>query len=225
MRTNRLAIYSLTPLTLISLLLAIFFRNCSSFTSNVFLGVFGSSLLTLIMAVINYFNERRRTCELFYQYAKKAIHNYGKYHIDYDFDKKIDTVLLMNEFDYSALDNAYGDFAFLFHNKKLHKKIGNQIYQLTLDAREIIAVKSFHFNEYKQAENGNKPVMNVFINELDEFFIKKDITTFEDSPATITHYRNHIVDKIDKNLVGWYFELMYPKYKFKGMINKSKIKK
>ena len=70
MRTNKIAIIVLTPITIVSFLLAIIYRNRYSFTSNILLGIFGSSLLTLIMSVINYFNERRKTCERFYQYAK-----------------------------------------------------------------------------------------------------------------------------------------------------------
>lgn len=222
MRTNKIAIIVLTPITIVSFLLAIIYRNRYSFTSNILLGIFGSSLLTLIMSVINYFNERRKTCERFYQYAKKAICNYSKYHFEYDFDKKINTILLINEFDYSELDDAYGDFAFLFNNKKLHKRIGTEIYKLILDAREIIAVKSFHFNEYKLAKNGNKQVINIFINELDEFFIKKEISTCEDSSTIITSYSNRIVEEIDTNLTGWYYELMYPKYKLKKLVDKFK---
>lgn len=221
MRTNRAAIYILTPLTIISVVLSIILKDIDSFCSNVLLGVFGSSLLTLIMAILNYFNERRKTCELFYQCAKKAAHNYYKYHVDYDFDKKINTVLLMNEFDYTSLDNAYGDFAFLFNNKKWHKEIGTKIYQITLDAREIITEKSFHFNEYKSEENGNKPIINILINELDEFFYEKNITTFNDLPTTIITHNSIVADKIDSNLVGWYYELMYPNYKIKRILRNT----
>lgn len=80
MRTNRLAIYILTPLTIISLALAIFLRNCNDFVSNVFLSIFGSSLLSLIIAIINYFNERKNvlynlynSCVWFLGYYYKII--------------------------------------------------------------------------------------------------------------------------------------------------------
>ena len=53
MRTNKIAIIVLTPITIVSFLLAIIYRNRYSFTSNILLGIFGSSLLTLIMSVIN----------------------------------------------------------------------------------------------------------------------------------------------------------------------------
>lgn len=218
MRTNRLAIYILTPLTIISLLLAIVLRYCSDFTSNVFLSIFGSSLLTLIIAIINYFNERRKTCEAFWTYCHKAKRNYSKYHSEYDLEKKIDTVFLMNEFDYSALDNAYGDFAFLFNNKKLHKKIGCKIYQKTMDTRDEIAIKAFHFNEYKNAKNGNKPVMEIFIGELDDyFFVKEEFNVEHDNGSAFRQVsvRNRIVNDIEDNLLDWYYDLMYPLKRFK----------
>lgn len=80
MRTNRIAIYILTPLTIFSLLLAIALRTYSAFTYNALLSVFGSSLLSLIIAIINYLNERKKvlynlynSCVWFLGYYYKII--------------------------------------------------------------------------------------------------------------------------------------------------------
>ena len=60
MKQNKWAIIVIFPITVIALLLAWDFDEIGcSFWSNVFLGVFGSGLLTAMVAVINYITERR----------------------------------------------------------------------------------------------------------------------------------------------------------------------
>lgn len=92
MRINKIAIYVLTPITIISFVLALLLHilcvGCE-FVINTLQGVFCSSLLALIMAIIGYFVERRKTLEKFWTYGHKIMRNYGKYHYEMSIEEKM----------------------------------------------------------------------------------------------------------------------------------------
>lgn len=220
MRTNKTAICVLTPMTIISFTLALLlhlFCNGCEFVINTLQGVFGSSLLTLIMAIIGYFVERRKTLEKFWTYGHKIMRNYGKYHYEMSIEEKMDAIILMNEFDYSSFDDAFGEIEFLFSNKKLHKKIGENIYKKTLEIRKEISVNAFHFLELKKELNEHsRSVANVFVGKLDDIFFIKNIYTFpqeDGTPLTQTEIHNKVTEELDEHFVGWYYDLMYFKHR------------
>lgn len=220
MRINKIAIYVLTPITIISFVLALLLHilcvGCE-FVINTLQGVFCSSLLALIMAIIGYFVERRKTLEKFWTYGHKIMRNYGKYHYEMSIEEKMNATILMNEFDYSPFDDAFGEIEFLFNNKKLHKKIGENIYKKTLDIRKEISVKAFHFTELKKDLTGNgHPMAKVFVGELDDMLFIKNIYTYQQEDGTTltqTEIHNKITGEIDEHFVGWYYDLMYFKHK------------
>ncbi|MBR1762499.1 MAG: hypothetical protein IJ731_03945 [Eubacterium sp.] len=155
MRTNRLAIYILTPLTIISLLLAIILRNCSDFTSNVLLSIFGSSLLALIMAIISYFCERRKTmrdlyfsCSRFLNFYSKLIKINGVFDI-YELRDIIDEWI-----------NYYNDYLYISISQALTIRKGSKLYLIVKELWDNVSKIYLFICE------DNENIQKVLIGEL-----------------------------------------------------------
>lgn len=214
MRTNKPAIIWSTIVSIAALLCSLILHYFSfEYWSNLFAGIFASGVLTIMISIINYRTERRKTLEQFYSYAKKAANNFNRFENDRDLERSIDSILAMNDFDYIELDNAYGDMSFLFHDKKTRKYIFEKIYEPTLVLRRLISEKCFHFKEYRKALNGNSRVMRIFVDEVADAIMAhtemKSVNEYGVSMVTKTSH-NKIVEQILEELNGRYYEIMYP---------------
>ena len=219
MRTNKIAIKYSSVISVTALVLSIvLYSKGYDYASNLLVGVFASGVLTLLISLINYSTERRRTLEKFYSYALKAASNFNRFENDNSLERTIDIVLQMNQFDYIELDNSFGDIDFFFNNKKNREFIYENIYEPTVNLRRIINEKCFHFNEYRKAVNGNSLVMQRFVKEIDSFIMSRseDELTLEDGTTTIvvTCY-NKIVKGILDNVNGRFYKMIYPNIKIR----------
>lgn len=199
---------------MVSLVISIIFQYKSlEYVSNLFAGIFASGLLALLIAIINYCTERKRTLKKFYFYGMKAATNFNHFESDGDLERSIDSVLAMNEFDYLELDNAFGDIHFIFYNKKTRKYIYKSIYELIVKMRKLISCKCFHFKEYRKAANGNSKVMQGFIAQIDAAFIHRTEKKIIHEDGTITDmlsYHNQLVKMLREELNGRFYKIMYP---------------
>lgn len=214
MRQNKWAILIVFPVTVTGLILAWFLDNYHfSFWSNVFLGVFGSGLLTVMVATINYATERRKTLEAFWSYGHKVIRNLNRYSSEDDLDTKIDILLQMNDFDYQPFDDAYGEICFLFRNKRLRKEITERIYLPIMEVRKMLAEKSFHFQLYKKAANGNRGIMEIFVSEIDTLLIQRKENQYSQENGeilTVSEVRTYKVHNLLTEFNDYYYWIMYP---------------
>lgn len=219
MRINKSAILWTCMLSASSLILSIVSNFCScanSYLENLFIGVFASSILALLIAIINYRAERKKTLEKFYFYANKAIANFNRFENNGNLERSINSVLQMNQFDYIELDNAYGDISFIFYDKKNRKYIYDKIYKPILDCRNLIAEKSFHFMEYKKATNGNSRAMQIFVNDIaDILLIQKEQKMFNSYGVStvIKTIHSKLSSQLHAELTGRYYKIMYPHIK------------
>ena len=215
MRNSKIAIICSSILSIIALIISILLNACDKeFASNVFSGIFASSLLTLMISIINYITERRRVLEAFYISARKAVGNINKFENDGDLEQSIDTLLLMNQFDYTSFDVSYGEMCFFFKNKSTHKYIYQKIYKPIMDLSDKINEKCWHFGIYRKAKNGNKQVMRILIDELDSIIMTHNtkIFTQEDgSQIKPVYTENRFVKELEKELIGRYYDIMYMK--------------
>lgn len=214
MKQNKWSILFLSPLTILALLLA-WGMDCLSITfwSNVMLGIFGSGLLTVMVAVINYATERRKTLEAFWSYGHKAIRNLNRYSPEDELDTKIDILLQMNEFDYQPFDDAYGEICFLFRNKKLRKEITERIYSPIMEVRNMLSEKSFHFRLHKKASNGNRRVMDIFVSEIDKLLIERKENRYPQENGemlTVSEVNTYKVHNLLTEFNDYYYWIMYP---------------
>lgn len=214
MRQNKIAILIIGPVTLVSLIVAwvLDYLNLE-FWCNVFLGIFGSGLLTVMVSSINYLTERRKTLEAFWSYGHKAIKNLNRYSVDDDLDTAINVLLQMKDYDYQPFDDAYGEICFLFHNKKLRKEITERIYSPIMEVRNVINEKSFHFDQYKKAANGNRRVMTDFVAEIDKLLIERKKHNYPQENGkmfTVSENKTYKVHQLLVEFNDYYYWIMYP---------------
>ena len=217
MRTNKPAIIWSIIVSVSALICSIILHHFSlEYWSNLFAGIFASGVLTIMISIINYRTERRKTLEQFYSYAKKAANNFNRFENDGDLERSIDSILAMNDFDYIELDNAYGDMCFLFNDKKTRKYIYEKIYEPTLVLRRLISEKCFHFNEYRKALHGNSRVMRIFVDEVAGAIMEyKEMKSVNEHGVSMVMKTSHnkIVEQLFEELDSRYYEIMYPRTK------------
>lgn len=214
MKQNKWAIIVVSPITVVALLLAwIFDKNEYGFWSNVFLGVFGSGLLTTMVAVINYIIERRTALETFWTQGHKAARNFNRYPLDGTDNEKADAVLLMNEFDFQSFGDAYAAIDFLFGNKKARKRIYSELYSPIRDIGHKLALYTAKISRLRRYAPENVAVLQSYIKELDEIFIEEYTGkyAYQDSATlTVTNRCNKLTDMCYDRFSGFYWKIMYP---------------
>ena len=118
MKENKWTILIGFPLTVVALAGAWYLDSLGkSFGSNVLLGLFGSGFLTLFVALVNYLTKRREALENFWTLGYKAARAFNRYPIDGSPEEKMEAILLINEFDFDAVGDAYAAIDFLLGNK------------------------------------------------------------------------------------------------------------
>ena len=93
MKVYKNAIIATGIITLISFLASFifnFYTQVNSFWCNALLGIFGSSLLTLLTSTIGYRVERCKTFEGFSYATKEILHALNKYQVSWSLEEKID---------------------------------------------------------------------------------------------------------------------------------------
>lgn len=215
MRENKIAIIWSSAISLISIVVSVILHITSfEYISNLFAGVFSGSVLALLVATINYSVARRKTLERFFIYAFKAADNFKKFNND-NLESAIDSVLLMAQFDYLELENAYGDICFIHRHRQNFKYISENIYEPILNLRNLILKNSVHFKEYRKAENGDTSMMQVFIEQIDAEIMDRTNNLYEGEKNTtkVSFCRNKIAETLQAELRGKYYRLMYPRKK------------
>ena len=175
MKTNKRVIQCSFVLTIGTLIVSIIFQITDfEYIANIFAGIFASTLLTLLIAMINYNVERTKVLEKFYTYALKAVNNFNSFENEGDIEATIDIVIEMNKFDYTEFDISFGEICFLFNNKRDRQYIYKNIYFPIVELRKLIIEKTFHFKEYRKATNGNRAVMKIFVDEINNVIMGRD---------------------------------------------------
>lgn len=220
MRINKYSIYLTSIVSIFSLFIAIVLNEKQQdFVANLFAGICTGAILTLMISVLGYQLERKKTLERFYSYARKAAFNYNLFENEGDLERTIDLVLQMNDFDYLELDNAYGDISFLWKDEEKRTYIYDTIYGVTIHMRDLIAKKAFHFKQYRKqtSRDGDsrkcEAAMHRFVNEIDAEIMLRMVKTYTDEDGeerTVWYSKNRVSPALLRELNGKYFEIMYP---------------
>lgn len=216
MRVHKRTINWMTRVCIISFLISLILYHSvqNEYWSNIFIGIFSSGILTLLISTISYNIERQKVLEEFYIQAIKVLGIINMYDNNGDIEKSIESVIEMANYDYVLLDNAYGNIDFIFSNRKLRKYIYDDIYKPITDMKNLIIDKTFHFKEYKKAANGNLNVMKIFIEEINQVLMFKEYKEVQSSDGTICKIEysyNKFVRNIKKELNTKYYRIMYGK--------------
>ena len=111
----------------------------AEFWCNITLGIFGSSLLTLISSIVGYRVERKRVFEKFFCYTNKILKQINQYQEHMTLEEKIDFLLKYIDTDKIELDSCLGDIDLLFDlRKKKFEYIYNMIYKPLRDLERAI---------------------------------------------------------------------------------------
>ena len=214
MRVQKWTIIWMSFICLFSLLLSIFLDRTiqNNYWSGILVGIFSSGLVTLFLSVISYNNDRLKALEEFFIQAHKALNKFNSFAYHDDINKSIDIVIEIASYDYTYLDNAYGNIDFIFNNEKLHKYIFDEIYKPLTDMKKLFVEKAFHFKEYKGAISGNKKVMRIFLEEIDKKLIHRDFSEVYGKDVTKIEYSyNKFYRSINNELNSRYYKIMYGK--------------
>lgn len=217
MRVYKNAIITTFLLTVVSFFSALylnFFKTIDAFWYNALLGIFGSSLLTLITSVISYRVERRKTFEGFSYCTKVILHDLNKYQSSWELEKKIDFFLEYHDISHMDWDSYFGNFCFLFDFKhKCRNYIYTKIYKPILTVNQAIANHLWHFRWHKDGSGRNEKVMQVFVKEIEDLIITTVTETYPCEDAvqnmTVTSTKNKLISDIQQELNDEYYRLMY----------------
>jgi len=214
-RIHKLTIIYMVVVCASALSLALFLDYKGvSFWSNIAVGILSSGVLALIISVVGYNVERRRTLEEFYTQACKAVRNLGLYQHDENEEQIMRTIVKMADYDYSALNTSYANIDFIWNSKKLRHRIYNNVYLEIVTIKNEIAQKVVHFQWHLTGKTTYLPVMQYYIKELDKFLVTRNESEFhyEDGSTTkMSYVRSSTSRIIEEELNTWYFQLMYGK--------------
>lgn len=214
MKENKWTILIGFPLTVAALTGAWYLDSLGkSFGSNVLLGIFGSGFLTLLVALVNYLTKRRETLEKFWTLGHKAARAFNKYPLDGSAEEKIEAILLINEFDFDAVGDAYAAIDFLLGDKKTRMKIGSELYVPIRDAGRTIADSAFNIIRLRRAIPGKMAVLEPYISNVDNVLIKTEVTYHECEDGRqieVSDICNRMMNLCHDRFNGFYWKLMYP---------------
>lgn len=214
MRINKYSIIWASTISAVSLGISIMLQcNGLVYVSNLSAGIFASGFLALLIAIISYRTERKRTLERFYSYSIKALWNFNRFENNGDLERSIDSVLTMCQFDYTELGVAYRDIDFIFKNKKNREYISKTIYYPIITLKTLIVNKSEDFRRYRNSVNGNTAVMKIFITEIDTAIMYRTEREILDDDGTIMKLcscKNQIFETLHRELNGTFLKIMYP---------------
>ena len=205
LRIHRNTIYILAPVCIASLILSLVLnllaiRTCGAASSwytygcNLSIGVFGSSLLSLVLAGISYRREKRTILEEYYECVEQMIIDISKYErcSISDDDKRNKILEMLNSVlgqRLHDLGNTYSQIVFLFDRPHIREYLYD-IYQYFLDIRDL--TRSCR----RLLKNGirDKNVMDF----LDHVILRIDNVQHEGT--TVTTISNRVFDDFDNEL-------------------------
>ena len=179
------------------------------FWCNVCLGLFGSSLLTLITSIIGYFVEKRDCMDGFYIETIKLLNKFNRYQSDLKLEDKIAFFLEMADYDKTDWDMYFGKMDFF--NNKQREYIYYNIYTPLIKARKTITDHAAQLRMHTNKTGKNEPTMFALVENIEKSFWsqKKYHLPMENNKKIIaTDAHNRIVDDILKELNGRYYKIM-----------------
>lgn len=193
-------------LWLISLILyVVFYCEDCNFWSNIFIGVFGSSILSFITSVIAYRQQRKATLEKFYNRTNELLHFWSKYFFIESTEEKVEYFLEYCDFSRFEWDEAYGDMDFFgdwFRRRiKYRNYICEKIYGPICKVSDTVSSsdRERYLRHYKRGVK-NQEIFDMCDKEYKEGLDKYLLSSDPD--------RN-----IDYHLGHYYYRIMYGKRK------------
>ena len=190
------SIWWLSSITLISFCVLIF---SNKIIYDISLAIFGSSLVTLIISIIGYRSERKKTLEHFYNTICKRISYLSTYLHSCSIEDKCK--FFINHFyrDFPSIGDAYADIYFLWDYKKKNLKyIYDNIYSKCRDMAYDIDNYYFDFATYINKTGKNSQIIKEYIQMLESKYLNNKIEN---------NFRVTIMNELN----GEYYKILYGK--------------
>lgn len=190
------------------------------FWCNILLGIFGGSILTLISSIIGYKVERKRVLEKFCYYTDKILKQVNQYQLNMTSEEKIDFLLEYADSDKIEWDSCLRDIDFVFDfRRKNFKYIYNSIYVPLLELQNAVRRHYWNFKWYKDGTGKNHEAIKGFLAEIEALILNKTEESIDGEVdkngstkrMVVTSVSNRLVEKINEELSGKYYKLMYKK--------------
>lgn len=210
MRIYKNTVIVMGVLTIISFMLAFFLSGSEKFVfwCNVLLGVFGSSFITLVSAIIGYLVERRYIMQDFYDRTIKIVNYLNKYQDAKSLDEKIAFYILFLDTDMVDFNSAFSKMSFFksANQKYIHKNI----YEPIVDFRKRIRTHEMHFRWHLDGTGRNNAVMLDFVKELESGFVeeKERIINYNGDEKRMPYIERVLTEKILSELQRKYSDIM-----------------
>lgn len=150
--------------------------------------------------------------EKLYESAFKALNFINQYRVDLNLDVAIERVLSIYNYDYSALDTAFGALEFFFCNKKTKDYIFKSIYEPIVQLREDLEEPCYHLSLYKDGVSKNEKAAKEMIEKATALLTYTEEIQAECEDGTVLqcdYVRDRLYDTLEKELKGQYWDIMY----------------
>lgn len=198
MKTYAKSIWWTGSISILSFLSLLILSKCT-LLYDISLAIFGSSLVTLIVSIIGYRCERKKTLENFFSAVYKKMAFLSHYIEGWSIEKKCSFFIdfLLN--DYQDIGDAYAQIYFFFDYKDESRKyIFNNIYDKCCNMTKFIYDYYISFSLYLY---GQKKDSNSIQKDIKE--IEKKLLNVEDD--------NNFCDIIINELHEKYYKILYNK--------------
>lgn len=213
MKIHKITIYVMAVLSIGSLSTAIllsYINTCNQydFIINILLGVFGSSSVTVFVSTINYFGERQKTMESFWDDTYCLINYLLEYKCYASIEDKIN---YLNKYPYyivSNLNKLYGNFSFFM--KKKMKFVYDDLYKPVVDFDSEIKKSINHLNnliDCKDEKNDKRKEIESKVKKIEDLFVTYNPLT--PKTVVISSSQYFFTDKIEEILNNKYYNKLY----------------
>ncbi|WDV48187.1 hypothetical protein PV797_10920 [Clostridiaceae bacterium M8S5] len=153
------------------------------FIYDVSLALFGSSIILIIVSIIEYNSDKRCAMELFYQEILDIKNKFSELKV-YECDTKgTDNFeeLLKVYVEYSKLSmvnlgNLYDQMHFVFRHRKKREWIYSNLYNRIISVRSTILEATPHFQYYLQVNHGNKVAVSTYLTNIQNEVFRSVVT-------------------------------------------------
>lgn len=205
---NKRIFYISLIICIVTLLLSIV-SSCKGidYGKDMCIGIFASSLLVMIVSLINYLSNKRETLEGFFDSVMTISKRINMYDLDADLEYKNNYLLETYRNYFNELDRYYSRIALI-----LKKKDRNYVYYSLYRPITLIREQISYYNqEMVRYQNRKEVDIEPVIKEIENCFLPRQRERNGDDEIIVGISKKTCAYDWIKELTGRYYKLMYSK--------------
>ena len=169
MRTSVYTIRITFVITIVALIIALLFTGGEGLAYDILIGIFGGSILTFILTLVNYKIERQKTLESFYLTVRGYIKELSKYEpFNHNIKYKAKFFLEYYNLVLPDLEKTFNDICFLLDYKKDKKYIEERIYLPTIRLNRKISNNYWNYKRYVDGKKEQEATVREAIEDIEK---------------------------------------------------------